>query len=139
MATKNQELVAQRVAEQVGNGGKVSVSKAMRGIYSPSVAKNPKKVTNTKGWNELMEKYLPDNHLGKKHREFLDGPRIVRTFKKGELEIEVEETDPSAVKALDIAYKIKGKYAEKDSGTKVLIINISGQSAQRYGANSLPE
>lgn len=129
MATAKQKRALDAALE---NGGKIST--AMRAVgYSAKTAKTPKKLTESKGWLELVEQFLPDNHLGKKHREFLDGPRIVRTFKKGELEIEVEETDPSAVKALDMAYKLKRKYGEDGGGNKVLIINVSGQSAQRYG------
>ncbi len=55
MATLNQERAFKRVSEQVGKSGKISVSKAMRGIYSPSVAKNPKKLTESKGFQELMD------------------------------------------------------------------------------------
>lgn len=106
------EKTAQIVLE--GNG-KTSVSKAMREAgYPKATAKNPQQLTRSKKWEKLMEKFLPDNHLATKHREFLDAPRIVRTFKKGDLETEIEETDSNAVRALDMAYKIKGNYsAEK--------------------------
>ncbi len=79
-----------------------------------------------------MNKFLPDNHLMKRHKEFLDAPRQIRTYKKGDLVSETEETDPSAVKALDMAYKLKGRYNSESDGNKTLIINVSGESASRY-------
>ena len=42
-------------------GGKISVSKAMREAgYSEKTAKNPKHLTNSKTWKELMKEFLPD-------------------------------------------------------------------------------
>ncbi len=101
--------------------------------YSKTSSISPKKLTERDGWAELMEKYLPDEHLGEKHREFLDSSRVVRIFVKGELTSEVSETDPSAVKALDIAYKIKGRYKEADKYIDQRSINIfiSPEKARR--------
>lgn len=114
-----------------------SISPTMREVgYSKATSKTTGKLTNSKGWQKLLQRHLPDSHLGKKHREFLDAPRQVRTYRKGELEVETEETDPSAVKALDMAYKLKGRYENNEGGNKVLIINISGQSATRYGTHT---
>lgn len=76
MATLNQKIAAQRIVEQVGKGGKVSVSKAMRGVYSPSVAKNPKKITESKGFQELLGSFLPDKKVLQRHKELLDSHRI---------------------------------------------------------------
>ncbi len=128
MATIKQQRILSEVVENGGN-----VSKAMKAVgYSPATAQNPSKVTRSKGWQELMEKYLPDKHLSARHREFLDAPRQIRTYKKGDLVSETEETDPSAVKALDMAYKLKGRYNSEGEGNKTLIINISSESASRY-------
>ncbi len=129
-----QKVVFNRVADKVRKGEKISISKEIResGVYSPTVAQKPQKLTRSKGWEELLEKYLPDSHLGKKHREFLDTPRIVRTYKKGDLETEIEETDPSAVKALDLAYKIKNKYKDGVQIDKAVIVQISKEAAEKY-------
>lgn len=92
--------------------GKMPVSRAMlKAGYPKSTSKNPHRVTRSKTWEKLMEKHLPDGHLQKKHREFLDSKRVIRTFRKGEFETEIEETDGNAVKALDMAYKLKGRYS----------------------------
>lgn len=99
--------------------------------YSKKTANNPQELTDTKGWQELLEEYLPDNHLGVKHREFLDSPRLTRKYVKGEIEYETEETSPEAVKALDMAYKLKGRYKDINIG-QALIVNLSPSVAKKY-------
>lgn len=120
------------LADKGGNLGRI-----MRSVgYTKVTAKTPSKLTRSKGWKELMQKYLPDQHLGEKHREFLDAPRLIRSYKKGDMVQETIETDPSAVRALDMAYKLKGRYSSEEIN-KTLIINISGESAQRYGVKPI--
>lgn len=121
------ERTAKLLIETNGN-----VSKAMRMAgYPATTARNPQQITKAKGFTELLEKYLPESHLLAKHRTFLDSKRVVKTFRKGDLMETIEETDPAAVKALDMAYKLKGKYQDK-AGNSVLIINVSGQAQARY-------
>lgn len=108
MPTLKQEAVAKDLAENIGK----PIGKAMLDAgYAPETAKTPQRLTQSRGWEELMEKYLPDKHLSQKHREFIDSKKIKVTYVKGDISTTEEFTDPSAVKALDIAYKIKGKYA----------------------------
>jgi hypothetical protein len=126
------------VKDMVENGSPASVAMINAG-YSPATAEVPGKLTKSKSFIELMEKYLPENHLLKKHRDFLNTPRRIRSYKKGDLVEETEETDPSAVKALDMAYKLKGKYVAT-TNNNVLVVNISGHTAERYGkVDSVPE
>ena len=124
MATDNQKAVFKKVENKVRNGLNVRVSEEMVGIYKPSVIKKPKKLTGSKGWNELLETYLPDSLLAKKHKELLTIPRKIRQFSKGDLMTEVEELDSQAVsKGLDMGYKLKGHY--KDEKGISLNINIA--------------
>lgn len=102
--------------------------------FTKSSSEHPSHLTESKGWNELMQEYLPDNLLGERHREFLMGERIVRKYVKGDLEIETEETDPSAVKALDMAYKLKGRYGA-DVNVQALIVQVPSAVAKKYGIN----
>lgn len=119
MATEKQEKAAKLLVE---NGR--SVSRAMRAAgYSKKTATAPAKLTKSKAWPLLLEKYLPDSHLGEKHREFLDSGRVTRVFKKGDLEVETTETDPSAVKALDLAYKLKGRYKDTTPPGNTYVFN----------------
>lgn len=118
------------------NGG--NVSKAMLdGGYSESTAKNPQKITKSAGWQKLMQKFLPDTLLVKKHRELLEAKTIeyldlpisvkdeeirkmlkganciLKDLKRGDTQIKVWfwAQDATAIKnALDMAYKLKGRY-----------------------------
>lgn len=143
MATENQKIVFNRVAEKIkkgGKGGKISISKEIResGVYSEKIAKNPQKLTQSKGWQELQEQFLPDKLLTKKHKDLLNHKQLdYFVFPKKMEDEEIEEhlnsfkikvvairwsdkgkmafyqsDDPNAIKAgLDMAYKLKGKYA----------------------------
>lgn len=68
MPTSRQERAAKALLE---NDGK-SVSAAMRKAgYSDASASNPHRLTRTKTWQELMDKYLPDEKLAKTHEKLL--------------------------------------------------------------------
>ena len=110
MATYRQKLVASKIVENRGN-----ISKTMREVgYSSKTAKNPRNLTNSKGWRKLLTEYLPDEIIVRKHRELLEAKRIYRVRKKGKVVIETEELDAQSVgKALELAYKIKGYYSPK--------------------------
>ena len=95
----------------VENGGNISQAMIKAG-YSKNTAKTPSKLTNTKTFQALTQKYLPDDVLLTKHRELLEVPRKMRTYIKGDLQTEIEELDSQAVgRGLDMAYKLKGAYA----------------------------
>lgn len=92
LPTKRQKAVF----EKVFKGGK-SIHSAMKDVYAESSAKNPKNITQSKGWQELMEKYLPDKKLAQVH-QYLLNHKDWRAKDAG----------------LDKGYKIKGKYAPVD-------------------------
>lgn len=120
------------IAILAAEGGPVSTAMVKAG-YSPETARSPALLTKSKAYTTLLAKHLPDTHLLKKHREFLDAPRIKRTYVKGVVVDETIETDPSSVKALDMAYKLTGKYApEGGNTTNVLIVQLSETAAERY-------
>jgi hypothetical protein len=111
MATEKQKAVFDKIVENHGN-----VSKTMREVgYDEDTAKNPKNLTESKGWKELMEEYLPNKLLGEKHRELLYKEQVVtkNNMTTGEVDvIPTGEMDAVAVaKGLDMAYKLKGAYA----------------------------
>lgn len=127
------------IKELVEKGGKISIGKAMRNAgYSSKTAKNPKKLTDSKAWDELMEEYLPDRELAKVHHGLLKSMRIehmvfptnikdkeidellksvncqVRKIMHGDQAIHCwfwSPNDKARNDALDKAYKLKGKYA----------------------------
>lgn len=78
MATLKQKKAIKKLVE---NGGK-SVSQAMREAgYSEATAKTPSKLTKSDGWQELMDKYMPDKLIAKTHKElFKAGSLAKQTF-----------------------------------------------------------
>ena len=129
MATIKQKLAFKEVVK----GSTLTKAMSVAG-YSPSAVKRTNKLTETDGWHELMAKHLPDSALAKKHRELLNKREYITI--DGDSEDIGPETQ-AVSKALDMAYKLKGRYSDESrEGNKTLIINISGQSAKRYGLNT---
>ena len=128
MPTVKQKKTATKMVEKGGN-----VSKAMvAGGYSPQTAHNPKKLTESKGWKELMESNIPDNLLARKHQALLNKKEIIVVGKGKDREaLTTKEIDATAVaKGLDLAYKIKNKYpAERviDEGLRDKVDELSGR------------
>lgn len=107
MATLRQKKAFSKVLE---NGGIVSRAMSESG-YSPATAKNPDKLTDSLGWAELMDTYIPDSMLAKVH---LDG--LMATH-EGEADYGVR------FKYMDSAYKLKGRYP-KEGNTTAVQINV---------------
>lgn len=150
--TANQIIVLGKVADQIKKG-KVNVTEAMRGIYAPSYPST--KIIQLPEYEQLLQKFLPDEKIAKRHEELLD---------KRDLDVvydEVEEEDPdwepgendddetggpkmirkrvarlvdkgpetNAVKAaLDMAYKIKGRYP-KEGANVALQFNFGSNNS----------
>lgn len=93
----------------VENGG--NVSKAMRDAgYSPQTAKVPQKLTNSAGFAELLEEYLPDDMLLRALSDDIEGKELNR---KAELEL---------------AFKLKGKMVDKsESNVSVEVSSITSE------------
>lgn len=122
-----------KVAENGGN-----ISKAMREVgYTPISAATPKKLTNSKGWQELMKKYFPDSKLASLHKKLLEKKEVIVVSDGAKEGSHIEWTGQphtDALKALETAYKLKARYpTEGEGGSKTLIINITGETALRYG------
>jgi|GEM_PF-2375919 len=83
-----------------------SVSSAMREAgYSSETAKVPSDLTNSAGWAELMDKFLPDEELIRVHTEGL------RATKKQYNGKETVEDPDYAIREryLELGYKVKKK------------------------------
>lgn len=153
--------------ELVESGGK-SVSKAMRNAklkngknaYSPKTAKNPKKLTESRGWDILMETYLPEEDLAKAHKELLNAGFIerigfekdisdedimsvfeeakgckvlyIRKYENSDKTAYVQMVDNNARKnALEMAYKLKGIFAPVKTANLNLNIEISPEDQEK--------
>ncbi len=135
--TIKQRMAFDRLAENGGN-----ISKTMRQVgYSAVTAHKPEKLTSSKGWQKLMKTYLPDSKLAAIHQKLLKKQEAIVVSDGAKEGSHIEWTGQphtDALKALDLAYKLKKHYPTDDEGNnKVVIINISGQSANRYGTNTV--
>ncbi len=135
MATKKQEAAMKKliVAKSTDGRKKTPMSKIMTDAgYSPVTATHPSKLTQSDGWAELLEKYLPDEMLTRKLNEGLEANKQLAArviFKKeaptsqsaGELPLANSQTDDfievpdMAVrhKYMETALKVKGKLVER--------------------------
>ncbi len=129
------------VQKMVANGGKRrSLAQAMREAgYSESYARNPQKIKGTKAWQEYLDKYIPDEKIAVVHKELLGAQRISRMEfpvyltdeevadiivsggrtvlvlkrSKNSVSVAFSEPDfPARVRAIDLAYKVKGLYMD---------------------------
>lgn len=134
--------------KMLGKGGNkpMSLGKAMREVgYKENYADNPQRLTQTDSWETLIEKHLPDSSLTKKHEELLNARQVEyfvfpKKMKDEEIEDKVNSAglkvivireavmgkmafysiDNSKAKkdALDMAYKLKSKYAPEEHNLK---------------------
>ena len=94
------------------------LGKSMRKAgYSVSTSKKPEVLTNSNAWKEIMGKYLPDDKLFRTHEEALEA------VKQNEYTGEVSPDHAIRLKAVDMAYKLKGR--GNDSVTSNTQINIT--------------
>ncbi|MEK7180321.1 MAG: hypothetical protein AAB706_02500 [Patescibacteria group bacterium] len=109
------------------DGGKTPIGKLMlQAGYAKAYAKNPQHLKKTSSWKELMEMYLPDDLLSRKHQELLNKKEYLAIGKKGEREVvPTGEIDPNAVsKGLDMAYKLKSKYPKGSEEDHQVVIHV---------------
>jgi len=118
-ATIRQVKAIENLAENGGNKRQALLNAG----YSQSIADNPTRVTESKGWQLLVDKYLPDDLLQQTHLKGLKAnksePRIKGRDNKGCPEYEyIQVADhQTRHKYLHTAYNIKGKYP-KERGTQ---------------------
>ncbi len=111
MATLKQEAAVKVIVENHGN-----ISKAMKEVgYTDATAKNPSNLTNSLGFKELMQKYLPDDKVLRTHDEALTANKVISAKIIGANANEntddfIEVPDhPTRLKAVELAYKVGGK------------------------------
>lgn len=112
MATIKQKTAVPKMIENIRKGNKKTEGQILKESgYSDSISKAPSRVTKSKGWNELMELYLPDDLIAKQHNKLITAQNKIRITKKGELVTEYEEPNTDAIaRGVDMAYKLKAKY-----------------------------
>lgn len=131
-ATLKQRITFKKMVE---NGG--SISKAMiAGKYSKATARTPSKLTSTKGWKELLEKYLPEKKLLKVADEGLRATSV-RFTPEGEL-IKVPDYS-TRHKYVETGLKVRGRLKEQDNGgnTTNIVNIIAPEQAERIARSIL--
>ena len=78
--------------------------------YSESVAKSPQRVTERKGWQELMSKHFPNENIAKLHKELLNKKEVFVIDKKV---VYGKQPHSDTKGVLDMTYKLKGKYSKE--------------------------
>lgn len=107
MATLKQKQAVKNVVENRGN-----VSRAMLDAgYSPKSAKNPKNLTESEGWRELLNSQLSDAKLLRKHNQLLNA-----------------KSENVQLGAMDIGYKLRARYADTPEAVRPITINIMNYS-----------
>lgn len=117
--TIKQKAVAKDLLENVGK----PMGKAMLDAgYSPATAKNPDHLTESKGWQDLMERYLPDDLVLEAHQAGLEATKTSnaaillttdgKTIKAEEQGLIEVPDHPTRLKAVELAYKVKRKMSE---------------------------
>jgi len=80
MATTRQLIAVKKIAEIVRNskGQKnVTIGKILRAAgYTDSVSESPTKVTESKGFIELLSEYMPDDMVAKAHKDLLNAAKL---------------------------------------------------------------
>jgi hypothetical protein len=95
MATTRQISAINKISENLRKKKAEPLGKILRDAgYSQSVSESPTVVTNTKSWKELMDEYIPEYKILKRLNQILE---------KGK--------DENSTKAIDIATKMRGRYA----------------------------
>lgn len=105
MATAKQRRATELLMENRGN-----VSKSMREAgYDDTTAKNPKNLTESKGFAELRDEYLPKELVLQAHKDALTAMRIHGT---NDNFIEIAD-HPVRLKASELYYKMTGQLIDK--------------------------
>ena len=128
MATQKQKVLARKILENPTTTELTSAEMQEVG-YSPNT--RPSEIENSKGWQELMEKRLPDGRLLTKHEALLEATKPISarvTNKDAGVDtddfIEVPDNQ-TQVKALELAYKIKGRLKDGLNVAGDMVLNVT--------------
>jgi len=127
MATKKQKTRL----KIIGKNRTIKQELLDAGYALSTATKQPPTVMKAKGWNELVEQYLPDNALLNKHCEALEAAKVITS------PTEPDYTVPDysiRLKAVELGYKVKGKlqtnnYIQQNNIGKVEFILDENQTA----------
>lgn len=136
MATVKQKIAVKQVLKGI------PITRAMKMAgYAETTSNTTSKLTASKGWAELVDRYISDESLAKVHRQGLGATspfnKIVGRDSKGAPEYALIKVPDYSTRHryLESGYKLRGRYVKESEGTKILIVNITDRAATKYGIN----
>lgn len=127
-AKKKGPSIKQKVAfKEVVKGSSLTQAMIKAG-YSRSTAKRTNKLTRTHGWQELIEKYLPEKDLAKLHKRLLQKEEVIVVSDGAKEGSHIEWTGQphsDALRALETGYKLRGRMREKEDDPRGNIYNFN--------------
>ena len=139
MATPKHKIAFKEVVK-----GSTLTAAMKKAGYSESAVKRTNKLTETKGWAELVEDFISDKALAKVHKEGLSATtyfnEITGRDSKGAPEYNLKKIPDFGIrhKYMESGYKLKGRYSEQQNNRSLIVI-IAGQSGERYGIHTSSE
>lgn len=97
-------LKQKRLLKAVGKGRSFQQA-AIEAGYAPTTARQQQNITDTKGWQELLHAYLPDDKLLQAHDEALQAVKIVTSPTEPDSTLPDHAVRLTAVK---LGYQVKG-------------------------------
>jgi hypothetical protein len=106
--------VLKKISENIGK--KASVEQAVKDAgYSKSYARSGH-IKDTRSWDTLLKEEMPDGFLMEKHKELLEKKELFYNPKTGIIKSGQPHSDVK--QALDMAFKLKSKYAPEEYNLK---------------------
>jgi len=110
--TFKQKMAFRKTLENNGN-----VSKSMKQAgYGKGSAKNPKLLTDSDGWQTLMDKYFPDEKLAQVEQEGLEANRVISaqvTIKSDDPTVKNKQATARDVDFIDVPdHAVRHKFLE---------------------------
>lgn len=99
---------AKKAFDLAMNKNNGNISKSMREAgFSTATSKNPGFLTKSRGWKQMLDKYVSENLLAQTHNNALKANKLFVIDK----EKHYEPDHDARIRALDLGYKLRGKYA----------------------------
>lgn len=116
MATFRQKAAAKETVKIITGESELKTSKELlaKCSYGKGLQKQPNRVLESKGYLETLDKYLPDDYLADKHTELIN-----------------DKESAIRIKALDLAYKVKGSYAPEKKQSVNLNLNTELKNSKQ--------
>ena|SRR3990167_8626308 len=128
MVTIKQKIVAKDLSENIGK----PIGRAMLDAgYAPITAKTPKRLTESKGWEKLMENYLPDKDFVTIHKGGLHATKIHSSPTEPDKEV---PDWGNRHKYLETGYRLKRRLQDSNIvGQQTNILVLPSELLDKYG------